>query len=74
MKGVAFIDYPKPLMSIRELTDMGFPRNTLQEWARVKDAPVIYSAGGGKVFFKTAQLDEFAKVMAIRTRRGKFVY
>ncbi|SHI91985.1 hypothetical protein SAMN02745691_01035 [Parasporobacterium paucivorans DSM 15970] len=53
---------------------MGFPRNTLQEWARVKDAPVIYSAGGGKVFFKTAQLDEFAKVMAIRTRRGKFVY
>lgn len=53
--------YPKKLMSITELRKLGFPKETLYKIAHINNAPVIRTAGGGKIFFVTENLDDFIK-------------
>ena len=53
------MNYPKPLMSITELVNMGYSRWDLKCYANAKGAPVMRTVGGGKVFFQTDKLEEF---------------
>lgn len=53
------INFPKELMSITELVKLGFSRETLKNYSRVKDAPIIRTAGGGKILFITSRLNVF---------------
>lgn len=53
--------FPKPFMSITELTKLGLPREFLKILARIKDAPIIMTMGGGKVLFKTYELEAYLK-------------
>lgn len=53
--------YPKELMSITELTKLGYPRHTLAQWARAKNAPVVYTVGKGKALFITSKLEDFIR-------------
>lgn len=59
--------YPKPLMSITELVEMGYSRDTLNDYSRVKDAPIIWTRGGGKILFQTEYLDDF--IATVERRR-----
>lgn len=65
--------YSKLYMSITELVeDTGLSRDYLKQLARVKDAPIIWTLGGGKVYFATAELDNFMEVVSKRIReRGR---
>ncbi len=63
--------YPKPLMSISELVKMGFSRDTLKEYSRVKDAPITWSVGGGKIFFVTSELNEFIRKVEKRKKSAR---
>lgn len=53
------ITYEKPFMSITELTSMGLSRDFLKRLSRIEGAPIIKTLGGGKILFKTAELDNF---------------
>lgn len=52
--------YPKPYMSITELIETtGLSRDYLKRIARIDKAPIIKTNGGGKVYFRTSELEEF---------------
>jgi hypothetical protein len=53
------MEFPKPLMSIAQLSELGFSKSMLKEYARAKDSPIIKTAGGGKIFFITDKLIEY---------------
>ncbi len=55
------LQYPKPFMSISDLTEMGLPREYLRRLSRVADAPIIRTSGRGKILFITADLNNFMK-------------
>ena len=40
--------FPKPLMSISELADMGFSKYELRKYVHARGCPVIRTPGGGK--------------------------
>ena len=51
--------YPRPFMSITELTELGLPRSYLKQLSRIKGAPIIKTLKGGKIYFVTADLTKF---------------
>lgn len=52
--------YPKPYMSITELINVtGLSRDYLKRVSGIHDAPVIRTNGGGKIFFRTDELDRY---------------
>lgn len=53
------MQYPKEFMSITELTQLGLSRDYLKQLARADGAPIIRTMGGGKILFRTAELDTF---------------
>jgi hypothetical protein len=53
------ITYAKPFMSITELTLTGLSRDYLKQLARADGAPIIKTMGGGKIYFRTSELDNF---------------
>jgi hypothetical protein len=60
--------YAKQYMSITELTETGLSRDYLKQLSRVKEAPIIRTMGGGKIYFKTSELDAF---MTEVSKKGK---
>lgn len=63
--------YPKDLMSITELVDMGYSRDMLMNYSKARNAPVVWTMGGGKVYFKTAELDAFIEEVNARVEKKK---
>lgn len=61
--------YPKSFMSITELTELGLPRSYLKQLSRVKNAPIQKTPKGGKIFFKTEELDAFMSKITASARR-----
>ena len=59
--------YPKQLMTITELAEMGFSRYKLNMYANDPLAPVIKS-GRGKALFDTTKLDDY--LLSLKTRKG----
>lgn len=55
--------YAKPFMSIAELTETGLAKDYLKKLSRAQGAPVIRTMGGGKIYFRTALLDDFMDKM-----------
>ena len=51
--------YPKPFMSITELTELGLPRSYLKQLSRIKGAPIVRTLNRGKIYFITAELTDF---------------
>ncbi len=52
--------YDKPFMSITELVSTtGLSRDYLKQLSRATDAPIIKTMGGGKIYFRTWELDKF---------------
>jgi len=62
--------YEKPFMSITELTKIGLPREFLKILSRVPDAPIIKTLGGGKILFKTDELDKYLKKISERSKNN----
>jgi hypothetical protein len=50
--------YPKPLMSLSELRELGYSRNELLEYAHMKDSPATRTIGGRKFLFDTEKLEQ----------------
>lgn len=63
--------FEKPFMTITELTSTGLSRDYLKQLSRAEGAPIIRTMGGGKVYFKTAELDEFMQTIATRMANKK---
>ncbi len=63
------MEYPKELMSISELVQLGYTRDMLMNYSRARGAPVVWTMGGGKVYFKTSELDAF--VVEVNKRIAK---
>ena len=54
------MEYPKKLMSVTELSKMGFSKTFLWQLAHAKHAPIIRgNAINSKIYFITDDLDEF---------------
>ena len=55
--------YPKAVMSITELTKMGFSRKELIKAAHhhLSSKYIIKTSGGGKYFFKTEEFEKYMK-------------
>lgn len=51
--------YPKPIMSISEMAEMGFSKTALYEYAhhQLADRFIITTPKGGKIFFDTAEFE-----------------
>lgn len=52
------MNYPKPLMSLAELRELGYSRNELLQYAHMKDSPATRTIGGRKFLFDTAKLEQ----------------
>lgn len=50
--------YPKPLMSLAELREIGYSRNELLKYAHMKDSPATLTSGRGKFLFDTEKLEK----------------
>lgn len=51
--------YPKLLMSITELVQMGYSKTDLKNYTRIKDFPCVRTQGGGKYLIQTDKLDSW---------------
>lgn len=60
--------YPKKFMSITELTKIGLSRDYLKQLSRADGAPIIRTTGGGKILFRTAELDDFMDEVSERAK------
>lgn len=66
------MDYPKKIMSIAELAELGFSKEFLRQIAHAPGAPVFRSEGrNSKIYFKTPFLDEFIERIQRRQTRKK---
>ena len=63
--------YPKELMSITELIELGYSRDLLMNYSKARNAPVVWTMGGGKVYFKTSELEDFIVEVNARVERKK---
>lgn len=63
------MQYPKQFMSITELTETGLSRDYLKQLSRAEGAPIIRTLGGGKIYFKTSELDDFMRDVSKKARR-----
>ena len=50
--------YPKPLMSLTELRQLGYSSNELMCFAHMKDSPATKTVGGGEFVFDTEKLEK----------------
>ena len=56
------MQYPKPIMSLTELTELGFPRRELNKNVHAKGQVfAIKTTGGGKWIFDTAEYEKWRK-------------
>lgn len=55
--------YPKAVMSITELAEMGFSRKELTKAAHhhLSSKYIVKTIGGGKYFFKTEEFEKYMK-------------
>lgn len=66
------MDYPKKIMSIAELVELGFSKEFLRQLAHAPGAPIIRGeARNSKIYFKTPLLDEFIERIQRRQTRKK---
>ena len=63
--------YPKELMSITELVELGYSRDLLMNYSKARNAPVVWTMGGGKVYFRTSELEDFIVEVNARVERKK---
>ncbi len=63
--------YPKDLMSITELVELGYSRDLLMNYSKARNAPVVWTMGGGKVYFKTSELEDFIVEVNARVEKKK---
>lgn len=64
--------YPKAIMSVKELTTMGFSKEFLRQIAHAPGAPVFRGdAVNSKIYFRTQYLDEFIERIQHRQSRKK---
>lgn len=62
--------YSKPFMSITDLVkETGLSRDYFKRLSRIKDAPIVRTLGGGKIYFKTSELDKFMDEVSERCRK-----
>lgn len=54
------MNYPKPIMSITELTKLGFPRDLLYKASHAQGSEkyIIRTPGGGKILFDTERWEK----------------
>lgn len=67
------MEYAKPLMTISELVKMGFSRYELNNIIHDPEAPVLWSAGNGKVRIITSEFDDYLKKRSQKNRNKKKV-
>lgn len=60
------MQYPKPIMSITELTTLGFSRETLKQYTRIKGFPGTKTPGGGKWIVDTEEFEKWRKQRMIK--------
>lgn len=55
------MNYPKRMMSITELTEMGYGRRTLNNWSHIRGFPVIRTSKSkrAKQLVNTDKLDQW---------------
>lgn len=61
--------YSKQFMTISELTSTGLSREYLKQLSRADGAPIVRTLGGGKIYFKTAELDDFMEEISRRSKK-----
>ena len=69
--------YPKMYMGIRELSEFtGLSKDYFKSIAKSKEAPIVRTNGGGKIFFKTEELDAYMQKIteARRIHSGRRYY
>jgi hypothetical protein len=66
------MQYPKEFMSISELNKMGLAKDFLKQLSRAKGAPVVKTMGGGKIYFRTSELDSFMDGITKKVGSKKF--
>lgn len=60
------MNYPKPIMSITELTKLGYSRALLNQWVHIKGFPCFKSdTKRGKYFIRVTDMDKWLE----KTRR-----
>lgn len=62
------MNYPKPVMSIRELSALGYPVEYLRQLSRAKGSPCFRASNStnAKVYFYTDKLDNYIADMEER--------
>jgi predicted DNA-binding transcriptional regulator AlpA len=63
--------YPGKFMGIADLSNLtGLSKDYFKQIAKAKDAPIVKTKGGGKIYFKTEELDAYMqKVTDARRKR-----
>lgn len=64
------MNYPKPFMSITELSTLGLSKSYLKQLSRAKNAPITKTPGGGKIYFRTDELDGFMDKISTLANRN----
>lgn len=60
--------FPKQLMTITEMMELGFSRYELYKFAGARGCPIIRSPGGGKIKFDTTKFMDW--LVEYQTRPG----
>jgi excisionase family DNA binding protein len=64
--------YPKQYMTITELVEQtGLTRDYFKTIARAKGVPIVKTSKGGKIYFKTTELDAFMVEINARSQRRR---
>lgn len=65
-------NYSKPFLSITDLVqETGLSRDYIKKLSRAEGAPIIFTPGGGKIYFRTAELDRFMEKISDKERRKR---
>lgn len=62
------MQFPKQVMTITELCEMGFTRHDLNKYAHMKPSPAHLSPGGGVYRFDTEKLKMLIEKKSNQTR------
>lgn len=57
------MNYPKQLMSIKELKTLGFSEYQLRQFSHDPQAPVVRAGKRGQIKFDTTKLDNYLEIM-----------
>lgn len=65
------MEYPRPVMSVKELAELGHPAQFLRELSRIDGCPCykISTKPNAKIYFYTDKLDAFIEKTQKRVRR-----